>query len=51
MATKNPRGQERPRDGRGRKPGGRGAGRNTKPCKGSGPGYGKGGGRGGGRGR
>lgn len=53
MATnsRNPRGLKRPQDGRGRPPGGRGDGRNTKPCPDGGPGHGKGGGRGGGRNR
>lgn len=44
----NPRGQKRPKDGRGRGSGmlgGRRDGRNKKPCP-TGPGYGKGGGRG-----
>lgn len=45
----NPRGQERPHDGRGGGQGvrqGRGEGRNQEPCDRSGPGYGQGGGRG-----
>lgn len=54
MNNKNPRGQLRPRDGRGKgvgMPNGRRGGRNTGNCKYGGPGYGRGGGRGRGRGR
>jgi len=59
--NRNPRGEERPRDGRGggnQMPGGqdnrgqgRGRGRNNEPCQGDGPGRGRGQGRGDGRGR
>jgi len=52
--SKNPRGITRPRDGRSRgigMPGGRRAGRNTKPCPSGGPGYGRGKGRGRGKNR
>ena len=53
-ASKNPRGQARPKDGRGGgkgMAGGRRAGRNTGGCKKGGPGQGAGGGRGKGTGR
>lgn len=52
--TYNPRGQKRPKDGRGRGkgvPGGRRAGRNKGGCKDNGPGRGKGEGRSSGRNR
>ncbi len=48
MSERNPRGQLRPRDGRGRgvgMPGGRRGGRNTGPCSNGGPGFGRGRGR------
>ena len=51
---KNPRGTNRPRDGRGGgigTPGGRRGGKNTSPCPTGGPGSGKGGGTGKGKGR
>jgi len=52
--TKNPRGLDRPRDGRGRgngMPGGQRKGRNTESCLDGGLGYGRGRGRGQGRNR
>jgi len=52
--SKNPRGQTRPRDGRGKgvgMPGGRRMGRNRRPCPVGGPGYGRGKGRDKGRNR
>jgi hypothetical protein len=51
---KNPRGQNRPQDGRGGgqgMPGGRRQGKNTGACKTNGLGKGQGGGRGNGRNR
>lgn len=51
---KNPRGVQRPHDGRGGgtgMPGGRRQGQNPNPCPKGGPGYGKGNGQGGGRNR
>ncbi len=48
MSERNPRGQLRPHDGRGRgvgMQGGRRAGRNTGPCSKGGPGFGRGRGR------